>query len=197
MNRIFYLLLLLSLILPSALLAEQQGWGKDGAKDDLEQIDEPEAQDADEPPPAEPAKRAPAENPKAPVKNEVAAPLTDQEDMDENEEAEEANQPPTKWTPSKVVKLQGLNKVTARTVPVNTNIGEKVKFGNLEIQVEKCMRGPDSDKPDNTALMTIWDGIPGQPKKQVFHGWMFSSSPALSALEHPIYDVVLLSCADK
>ncbi len=30
-----------------------------------------------------------------------------------------------------------------------------------------------------------------------FSGWMFSSSPAISALEHPVYDITVLECADK
>ena len=32
-------------------------------------------------------------------------------------------------------------------------------------------------------------------KITVFSGWMFASSPAVSALEHPVYDVTLLACA--
>ena len=28
----------------------------------------------------------------------------------------------------------------------------------------------------------------------VFNGWMFASSPALNALEHPVYDLVLIEC---
>ena len=31
---------------------------------------------------------------------------------------------------------------------------------------------------------------------QVFSGWMFASSPALNPLEHPVYDVWVLSCHD-
>ena len=37
---------------------------------------------------------------------------------------------------------------------------------------------------------------PGEPQDRLFTGWMFSSSPALSALEHPVYDVWLLECAE-
>ena len=29
---------------------------------------------------------------------------------------------------------------------------------------------------------------------RIFSGWMFKSSPALSALEHPVYDVGVLDC---
>ncbi|MBU3655480.1 MAG: DUF2155 domain-containing protein, partial [Alphaproteobacteria bacterium] len=28
----------------------------------------------------------------------------------------------------------------------------------------------------------------------LFSGWMFASSPAVSALEHPVYDIVVLDC---
>ena len=31
----------------------------------------------------------------------------------------------------------------------------------------------------------------------VFEGWMFSSSPSLSSLEHPINDIWLLNCINK
>ena len=28
----------------------------------------------------------------------------------------------------------------------------------------------------------------------IFSGWMFASSPAVNALEHPVYDVTVLAC---
>lgn len=49
-------------------------------------------------------------------------------------------------------------------------------------------------KNESLAFMEIWDEIPGQTRNKSFEGWMFSSSPAISALEHPIYDVILLEC---
>lgn len=106
----------------------------------------------------------------------------------------EENDEGDKWHAMGIARLQGLNKVTAKTSEIKTPLNTATKFGNLEFTVEKCLRGPENEKTENTVLMTIWDEIPGQDKKQVFHGWMFSSSPALSALEHPIYDIVLLSC---
>ena len=33
--------------------------------------------------------------------------------------------------------------------------------------------------------------------RQIFKGWMFASSPALSALDHPRYDVWVLSCSSS
>ena len=29
---------------------------------------------------------------------------------------------------------------------------------------------------------------------EIFSGWMFASSPALSALDHPVYDIWVLEC---
>jgi len=34
----------------------------------------------------------------------------------------------------------------------------------------------------------------GLPQSRFFSGWIFSSSPAISALEHPVYDLTLLAC---
>ena len=109
----------------------------------------------------------------------------------ENQPAED-----DKWHEMKFARLQGLNKVTAKSSEIKADIGAKTKFGNLEFVVEKCLRGPETQKYENTALFTIWDEIPGQEKKEAFRGWMFSSSPAISALEHPIYDIILLGCGE-
>ncbi len=100
----------------------------------------------------------------------------------------------TKWVELPFAKLQGLNKVTARTSEIIVKMGEKVKFGNLEITVTKCHKKEASEKNEAVALIEIWDEIPGQTRNKDFYGWMFSTSPAISALEHPIYDVTLLNC---
>jgi len=91
-------------------------------------------------------------------------------------------------------KLQGLNKVTARVSEMSLEVGEVKKFSNIEVALEKCWHSPPEEKPENKALLKIWEQVPGEDKKQIFHGWMFSSTPAISALEHPVYDVTLLSC---
>ena len=33
--------------------------------------------------------------------------------------------------------------------------------------------------------------------KKVFYGWMFASSPSISGLENPIYDLVATGCKNK
>ena len=31
-------------------------------------------------------------------------------------------------------------------------------------------------------------------RREIFSGWMFASSPALNALEHPTYDIWAIDC---
>lgn len=93
--------------------------------------------------------------------------------------------------------LQGLNKVTARIVTIEVPMNVTVPFGTLGITLKKCWRAPPDEKPENAALLEIIDHKPGEEPAGVFSGWMFSSSPAISALEHPVYDVTMIECIAK
>jgi hypothetical protein len=42
--------------------------------------------------------------------------------------------------------------------------------------------------------MEIREVRPNEPPASRFVGWMFASSPALSALEHAVYDVWVIDC---
>lgn len=101
-----------------------------------------------------------------------------------------------KWVETKEAKLKGLNKIFNRNTEIIAKKGNTAKFGALTIKVEKCFRMPESVKNESSALLLISETFKSQPSKQIFHGWMFSSSPAISALEHPLYDVILLECED-
>jgi hypothetical protein len=90
--------------------------------------------------------------------------------------------------------LQGLDKVTGRVVTIEAPIGSEVRFGTLEIIVRTCRKRPPEDQPESAAFLDIWETRPGEPAVSLFRGWMFASSPALSALEHPVYDIWVLDC---
>lgn len=92
------------------------------------------------------------------------------------------------------VSLQALNKITARVSTLTLSLDQKATFGNLEIALLKCWKSPPEEQPEHKALLEIWEQVPGEKKKEIFKGWMFASSPALSALEHPVYDITLLRC---
>jgi hypothetical protein len=90
--------------------------------------------------------------------------------------------------------LQGLDKISARVSQIEAPVGRAVEFGSLSILVRDCERSPPEDSPENAAFIQIYETPPGEATKRLFSGWMFSSSPALSELEHPVYDVTLLGC---
>lgn len=92
------------------------------------------------------------------------------------------------------VRLQGLNKVTARISPIDAPFGAVMRFGNLEVIARRCWQAPPEAQPESAALLEIRELKSGEGPVTVFHGWMFASTPALSALEHPVYDVTVLTC---
>ena len=95
--------------------------------------------------------------------------------------------------------LQGLNKITARVYNLEAEIGDTIKFGNLFIEVKNCWKAPPEETPENAVLMDIKDikSSDNGKTKRVFIGWMFSSSPAISGLEHPVYDIIPIECYDS
>ena len=90
--------------------------------------------------------------------------------------------------------LQGLDKVTARVVRIDAPVGKTVKFGTLEIIARSCDKRPPEDPPESAAFLDIWEVRRGDPAASIYRGWMFASSPALSALEHPVYDIWVVDC---
>lgn len=95
------------------------------------------------------------------------------------------------------VLLRGLNKITARTSTIKVVVGESVKFGNLNITLHSCWKSPPEEDQESKALLEVWEEIPKEPRKKIFSGWMFASSPLISAPEHPVYDITVLECKDS
>ena len=93
-----------------------------------------------------------------------------------------------------VVTLGALDKITAKLETINVVRNETVKFGTLEITMRNCRSNPPEETPESVAFLEITDlGHLGEPK-QVFSGWMFASTPAISPLEHAVYDVWVTDC---
>ncbi len=99
--------------------------------------------------------------------------------------------------PHRVAVLRGLDKVTARVRTLEAPVGEETRFGTLAITPRSCLVAPPIEPPERAAFLEIREERPGaQRGRLIFSGWMFASSPGLSALEHPIYDVWLLDCRE-
>jgi len=93
--------------------------------------------------------------------------------------------------------LQGLDKITARISTIKVAVGETVNFGSLQITVQACDKHPPEETPESAAFLQVVEQKPGEQPVTRFSGWMFASSPALSAMEHPVYDLWVLDCENK
>lgn len=93
--------------------------------------------------------------------------------------------------------LQGLNKVTARISEIEVAVGTSTRFGTLEIVVQRCWQAPPDERPENAALLEISEQKLGEQAQIIYNGWMFSSSPSLAGLEHPVYDVTVVNCEHR
>lgn len=96
------------------------------------------------------------------------------------------------------VKLQGLDKSVGRTVTFEAKVGDTIQYGPLFVKIHACRKAPPIEKPESAAFLQIWEVPPGEKKSEwVFSGWMFASSPALSAMDHPVYDVWVIECTGR
>lgn len=98
-----------------------------------------------------------------------------------------------------IVQLRSLDKITARTQVFEAKVGQTIKFGSVYIKVQACRKAPELEQPEAAAFLQVWEIPAGKNNEEekaewIFSGWMFASSPGLSAMDHPIYDVWVLDC---
>ena len=87
--------------------------------------------------------------------------------------------------------LRWIDRLTGETGDMELARGQSATNGRLTITMDECRYPVDNPAGDAEAHLTISDSMRSAP---VFSGWMVASSPALSALDHPRYDVWVLSC---
>ncbi len=94
--------------------------------------------------------------------------------------------------------LQALDKVTGRISPISLNVGDVTRFGTLNISVRSCQKTPPTEQPESAVFIEVWEKDRDADESHwVFSGWMFASSPALSAMDHAIYDVWVIDCQQR
>jgi len=96
-----------------------------------------------------------------------------------------------------IAKLQTLDKITARTMTFEMKVGKTVKFGPIYVKAQACRKSEPVDKPESAAFLQIWEVPPKKDPSWIFSGWMFASSPAVSSMDHPVYDVWVIDCLEK
>ncbi|MGB3455787.1 MAG: DUF2155 domain-containing protein [Litorimonas sp.] len=99
------------------------------------------------------------------------------------------------------VELRALDKVTARTFDYTVPIGETLDFGSLTIHARHCEKTPPTELPETYAFLQIDDrrltedgDAEAEEGDRLFSGWMFKSRPAISALDHRVYDIWVIGC---
>lgn len=98
------------------------------------------------------------------------------------------------WVERRTGQIQALDKVTARVTTLTATVGQPARFGTLTILLRACHARPPDEVPDAAAWMEVTDSLSPAGSPPVFRGWMFAEAPAVNMLEHPVYDLRILSC---
>jgi hypothetical protein len=95
-------------------------------------------------------------------------------------------------------RIQILDKIMASSIEEDIKISEIYQFQNLSIVIHKCWKSKPEERPENKALITVKEYKKSTNEENVvFNGWMLSSSPSISSMEHVIYDITLIKCLSK
>jgi hypothetical protein len=116
---------------------------------------------------------------------------TDQEITDDIVDPQWGHTPPIKGD---ATILHGLDKTTARVFSLEAQHGQTIKFGTLRIVVRGCKKNPPEEQPEAAAFIEISEQKAEDLPHKIFSGWMFASSPAISAIDHPVYDIWVTNC---
>ena len=99
--------------------------------------------------------------------------------------------PPASWLPRETATLQFLDKINAQSGAEAVKNGNTAQYGSITVLVRACLVRPADRPADAAAYVVVTDSNATAP---VFSGWLLRSAPALSMLEHPIYDLRVTGC---
>ncbi len=154
--------------------------------------------------------------------SELERELFGPQDGDEDDgliDDEDAIQPSQQQTfvQKNTVILRALDKITGRSTDFEMEVGTPKVYGSLRIDLQTCFQTPPEEPPESAAFLKITTAASVQVQTMAeprdlseeelnatdadevetrFSGWMFASSPGLSALEHPVYDIWVIACSE-
>jgi hypothetical protein len=100
---------------------------------------------------------------------------------------------PVETVPQAGARMRQLDKMTGRTLTFDIAVGTEEMVDRLRVRLGACRAPEDNAQHGTMALVQVWDTKRAEDAP-VFSGWMFAESPALSAMDHPRYDVWVISC---
>ncbi len=89
-----------------------------------------------------------------------------------------------------------LDKISNKLIEKSIKVNESDSIETLNIKVYSCFTEPPDEVPENYVLIDVKDNFQDE-EKSIYKGWMISSSPDVTPLEHPIYDLWLLDCSNN
>ena len=168
-------------------------------------------QTAPQTPPVEPAPEA-APAPASPIAvTPITPPIVISEEAEkagEEEKADEAQTQrveapaaPSRRQRRRVAIVEAVDKITAESMRFEVEVGGRpVRFQRTLIFTARAceVSAPDEQVSDAVAYLEVSlqprGVIQVSEPRQIFRGWMFASSPAVSGLQHPIYDAWIVGC---
>lgn len=153
------------------------------------------------------------------AQNETEPEPTDLETLlfGEDEDTELAPTQNRTYRQHDTVTLRALDKITGRSTDFDMIVGEPKVYGSLRVDLDTCFQTPPEEPPESAAFLRITSATSKQVQTMAeprdltpeelaesesedadvrFSGWMFASSPGLSALEHPVYDIWVIHCSE-
>ncbi len=91
--------------------------------------------------------------------------------------------------------LKLLNKTTNKVSEKYILVNSIISWETLNIEVLYCASTLPTEIPEDYVLIDIYDKINNE-NKNIYKGWMISSSPEVTPLENPIYDLWLVDCSN-
>ncbi len=96
-----------------------------------------------------------------------------------------------------IASFSGLDKITGRITNFDVYIDETVQFGALQITPRVCYTRPPTETQRTSVFIEVDQVSLKGGTDRIFTGWMFADSPALNAIDHPVYDIWLVDCKQK
>ncbi|MFN7389105.1 DUF2155 domain-containing protein [Brevundimonas sp.] len=155
-------------------------------------------------PPSPTVETAAVEGDLAAETDEEAASEEDQEEGETDEEKAErlADETPTPRQRRRVAIVEAIDKITAESMRFEVEVGGRpVRFNqSLIFTARACEVAAENELvADSVAYLEVTlqpRGTVRAEPRQIFRGWMYASTPALSGLQHPIYDAWVVGCKE-
>ncbi len=88
-----------------------------------------------------------------------------------------------------------LDKISNKITKIVIGVDNSIIVEALNISVYSCFTEPPDKIPENYVLIDVIENYSNK-EKSIYKGWMISSSPEITPLEHPIYDLWLIGCSN-